>query len=74
MQNDEMRELLSKGPTKDSRWIHKKGGIYRVVTTALNESTLDVVVVYTNEQYGVTWIRPLAEFMDGRFIRLDGGV
>jgi hypothetical protein len=57
-------------PAINSRWKHRKGGIYSVVSNARIEATLEAAVVYRDEVTGMTWVRPLAEFVDGRFERL----
>jgi len=45
---------------------HKKtDGVYRVGCIAQMEADLTPVVVYAKD--AVVWIRPLAEFCDGRF-------
>lgn len=48
----------------------KTGRVYQVVNLAYNESDLEVVVVYHDESM-VHWVRPLSEFMDGRFKQLE---
>lgn len=57
---------------KGKKYRHKKRGIDCVVlcyanmqlsTTTRDE---DLVVVYKDDS-GMTWVRPFAEFMDGRF-------
>lgn len=48
---------------------HRKGGLYRVVTTALIEATLELAVVYDSSD-GHVWVRPYKEFHDGRFTEL----
>lgn len=45
------------------------GKVYQVVNLAYRESDLEVVVVYRDESM-VHWVRPLSEFMDGRFQQL----
>ena len=57
-------------PEKNSRWRHRKGGIYIVIDVATGcggSIEGQSLVVY----FGVTtqglWARPLSEFMDGRF-------
>lgn len=51
-----------------STWQHAKGGIYRVLRVARMEADLTPVVVYedVNDKAEV-WVRPQAEFEDGRF-------
>ena len=48
---------------------HRKGGVYDVLAIARVEATHEPVVVY-RAQYGDrdVWTRPLAEFLDGRFV------
>lgn len=49
--------------------IHvKTGGHYIVVCEATIESTLAPAVVYRSVKDGGTWVRPTAEFCDGRFV------
>ena len=47
----------------------KTGRVYQVVNLAYRESDLEVVVIYHDESM-VHWVRPLSEFMDGRFQQL----
>ena len=47
----------------------KTGRVYQVVNLAYRESDLEIVVVY-HDEYMVHWVRPLSEFMDGRFQQL----
>ena len=49
---------------------NKTGGIYRVIATGLIEADLTPAVVYKND-LGQVWIRPHAEFNDGRFTCID---
>lgn len=47
---------------------HKKtGGIYAVICNAARESDGVLMIVYRNVVTGDRWIRPAAEFNDGRF-------
>ena len=59
-------------------WQHKKGGRYRVLTVAINEADLKPVVVYQSTDPNNTpiWVRPVEEFLDGRFKALGpiGGI
>lgn len=51
-----------------SLYRHRKTGeVYHVRLVALNEADKVPVVVYGNETRTLTWVRPLAEFTDGRF-------
>lgn len=47
----------------------KTGRVYQVVNLAYRESDLGVVVI-CNDESMVHWVRPLSEFMDGRFQQL----
>lgn len=47
----------------------KTGRVYQVVNLAYRERDLEVVVIYHDESM-VHWVRPLSEFMDGRFQQL----
>lgn len=49
---------------------HKKGGLYRVMTDAVNEADRVPVVVYDDVD-GQVWVRPASEFWDGRFTAID---
>ena len=45
---------------------HRKGGLYRLVAHGILESDRSDVVIYDDAE-GTTWVRPAAEFYDGRF-------
>ena len=47
---------------KPGRYRHYKGGIYRVLLTALDSETNKPVVVYMNETHGSYYVRSLKEF------------
>lgn len=51
------------------KYKHKKSqGVYEVVCHAVVEATLEAVVVYRSIKNPVeVWVRPIAEFYDGRF-------
>ena len=42
---------------------HYKGGVYRVIRTALHSETLETLVVYQAVACGTLWVRPLALFL-----------
>ena len=50
-----------------TRWRHVKGGVYEVLLVALREADMSLQVVYRSDATGIAFIRPLPEFMDGRF-------
>ena len=56
----------------DSKWKHvKTGDIYVVESIGLLEESLKVMVTYrAYSKGGPLWIRPLNEFLDGRFVRV----
>lgn len=59
----------SKGTATGARYQHlKTGGLYEVLGMARLEWNLDPVVVYRSEHDGSLWVRPEAEFYDGRFV------
>ncbi len=41
---------------------HYKGGLYVVVTTAIDEATLEQLVVYRSCERGTIWVRTMADF------------
>lgn len=48
-------------------WRHlKTGGAYRIVGYTIIEATLTPAVIYQNA-HGASFVRPCAEFFDGRF-------
>ena len=68
--NHSLDDIVDAGPFPaiGSRWQHRKrGSIYEVVSNARIEATLEAAVVYRDTAVGMTWVRPLAEFIDGRF-------
>lgn len=48
---------------------HRKGGLYRVVARGSIEADLTPAVIYDDAE-GRVWVRPAAEFDDGRFAAL----
>lgn len=61
-------------PLAGSRWVHRNGGRYVVVSKCIIEATLTPAVAYEadGEPASWTWVRPLSEFLDGRFTRVEG--
>ena len=54
------------------KYRHKKsGGIYRLVARGFLEMDLTPVTVYVSAHDGTVWVRPTAEFDDGRFEPVD---
>lgn len=51
----------------------KTGGVYQLLMTATIEATMTPAVVYAAKERGVAhrWVRPLAEFCDGRFEKVN---
>ena len=67
-------------PEVGSIWRHVKSGHdYRVISCGIIESNLTPSVIYTNMKPDAdplseaNWIRPMAEFCDGRFVAIIGG-
>ena len=66
-------------PTINSKWKHaSSGGVYTVLSCAMIEATLQPGVVYEgghgyahDGRIWSTWVRPVSEFMDGRFVRVS---
>lgn len=67
--------VLALGLQLEQRWQatdqHRKGGLYRVIARGSLEADLTPAVVYDDAE-GRVWIRPAAEFDDGRFTPLSG--
>ncbi len=62
-------------------WRHvKTGKLYKIVGFVTNEADLRTMVVYRSASHPTSftvepvWVRPLSEFMDGRFVRLFPGI
>lgn len=53
------------------RYRHRRGGTYRVVALARVESDGTPAVVYRAEYEDAAWVRPAAEFADGRFVAIE---
>jgi hypothetical protein len=49
---------------------HKKGGLYRLIARGRIEATLEPCAIYEGVGTGLVWVRPEAEFGDGRFTPL----
>lgn len=69
---DRAKDIWEKArwPVIGSRWLHvKSGNVYQVTGKALREADLEPVVTYTRSDAGwhPAWVRPLSEFLDGRF-------
>ena len=80
LSSDKFREHLGLNPnseaeswkTGNGRVLHvKSGGVYRVLEIGKMENDLTSVVVYKSEDNGQVWVRPLAEFADGRFVTYE---
>lgn len=51
---------------------HYKGGLYRKLMEGLREHDLVPVTIYRAQKDGTVWVRPTAEFEDGRFASIEG--
>jgi hypothetical protein len=49
---------------------HRKGGLYRLLARGRIEATLEPCAIYQSVTDDLVWVRPEAEFEDGRFTRL----
>lgn len=49
---------------------HKRGGLYRLIARGRIEATLEPCAIYEGVGTGLVWVRPEAEFEDGRFAPL----
>jgi hypothetical protein len=64
-------------PSLGSVWQHVRRGtrysVLHIGTLQTSEPGLDdeLCVVYRNVSHYAVWVRPLSEFMDGRFIEID---
>lgn len=38
-------------------WTHYKGGVYKIVAVAVEEDTLEPVIVYESLKHGTVWVR-----------------
>lgn len=57
-------------PAQELYRHEKTGGVYQVICNAQLEKTGEPVIVYSNVATGEVWVRPAAEFNDGRFTRI----
>lgn len=63
---------MSTDPEPQSMWRHvKTRGLYSVDGFCMIEATMQRGVIYTAQRDGTVWVRPLAEFMDGRFTPIE---
>lgn len=44
------------------QYQHYKGGVYKVLIQAINEDTNENMVVYSNPNDPIKWVRPASEF------------
>lgn len=68
------QELFDKAPSVGSRWEHvKTKRTYYVIGLTIIEATMTPAVVYSGScsVHYASWVRPLAEFLDGRFERVE---
>lgn len=60
-------------PLARAGWVathqHRKGGYYRLISYGTNEADRTPVAIY-DDAVGTVWVRPSAEFDDGRFAPL----
>lgn len=71
---NDTREPSPFDPMIGWHYRHKKtGGVYKVIMFATIEATMQSAVIYepVGHDLGRRWVRPLSEFMDGRFEALS---
>lgn len=63
-----------------SLWKHYKGGTYRIVTTCVDENSLEPLIIYQSIKYGTTWARSFKDWRENvsvsgaevpRFVRVE---
>ncbi|MCY0388005.1 DUF1653 domain-containing protein [Robbsia sp. Bb-Pol-6] len=63
-----MSHVLSEKLSENTVYKHQRTGrLYSVVTRAKLEMSGEEVVVYQSLKSGRIWVRPSAEFFDGRY-------
>lgn len=65
----ENREIRVPG-TSHPTHHHRKGGLYRLIARGRIEATLEPCAIYESVTDDLVWVRPDAEFEDGRFTAL----
>lgn len=66
-----MERHMLEEPEFGSRWLHvKRGMTYAYQGSCVIEATMTTGAIYRAEADGTTWVRPMAEFLDGRFVKL----
>lgn len=53
-----------------SYWTHYKGGVYKIITVACKEDTLEPIVVYQSLKNGSIWARTLQNWRER--VQLEG--
>jgi hypothetical protein len=66
---DEAKAALAVASASGTVWRHRKTGhLYMVWGHCVIEATLTPAILYTRwPERDVFWVRPLTEFLDGRF-------
>lgn len=54
-------------PKRGEFYRHYKGNVYIVLGHALHHHTEEEMVIYKSFKFNKVWVRPLDEFIDGRF-------
>lgn len=49
-------------PLQDRVYKHYKGGLYKVISLALDANTKEEMVIYCSTLFGTTYVRPLKEW------------
>ena len=64
-------EALDGNAPPKTIYRHRKGMLCRIIARGLLEASMEPCVVYQELADGTYWVRPTAEFDDGRFAALD---
>jgi len=70
----QLNELLASAPEPGSRWQHYRGGIYEVVTAAIEEEFHRVVVIYRSANSPVVWSRPIHQWHQEVTLNTETGI
>ena len=65
MDVEQLLALLKDCPAPGTRWRHYRGGLYVVTGSAVDEGTLEPLVLYRPHGGVPTWARPLRSWNGG---------
>lgn len=58
------RQAFAEGPRRGEVWRHYRGGLHLVLACSLREADHTPLVTYREMGPGLTWTRPLAEWLE----------